>query len=223
MLSQEEIWARGEADAWFRRAGDSWLQPASVDDPVLAALDAVELPDKGRLLDVGGATGRVGAGFLLLRPDWCVDVLEMSAEAIAAGRKAFPKLRFQRGSITDHDFSPSSYNVVMVCAVLSLIERSLLSCAIANTDTALSDRGLLVLHDFDPAYPRANCYAHYAGLFTYKQDYASCYLALKTYHLEYRRSCIKGSASNPFDPYDRQWMTAVLRKDLRNCYCQDIT
>lgn len=220
-MSQEKAWRDGEADAWFRRAGVAWLHAARMDDPVLTALKCCELPDEGRMLDVGGSTGRIGAGFLHDHPGWCVDVLEISEEAMAAGRKAFPKLRFQRGSITDYDVHPAHYDVVVACAVLHFIERRLLSSAIANTDAALADGGLLVLHDFDPPYPRENHYAHQPGLFTYKQDYTSCYLSLGIFLLEYRRSCIKGSAANPSDPYDRQWMTAVLRKDLRGRYLKE--
>jgi hypothetical protein len=63
-----------------------------------------------------------------------------------------------------------------------------------------------------------NRYAHREGLFTYKQDYAECFLALRTYHLESRVSYFADSAFDQEDPYDRRWMTAVLRKDLHGRY-----
>ena len=219
-MSQEEIWTRSEADAWFRRAGDAWLHPAPIDDPVLTALKAVELPDQGTMLDVGGATGRVAAGFLRDHPGWGAHVVDLSESAITAGKKAFPNVQFEKGSITGGQFPVASADVVVVSAVLHFIERGLLSSAIANTDAVLADIGLLVLHDFDPAYPRANHYAHQPGLCTYKQDYASCYLALGIYHSEYRKSCVKGSPANAADPYDRNWITAVLRKDLQGRYAR---
>lgn len=221
-MAQEEIWAREEADAWFRRAGDDWLRPASIDDPVLIGLNAVELPEQGTILDLGGATGRIAAGFLRDHPTWRAHVMDLSKDAIIAGKRAFPNVHFINGSITNFDFPCAGYDVVVICAVLHFLERRLLSSAVANSDLALADGGFLVLHDFDPPHRRANHYSHNPGLFTYKQDYASCYLALGIYHLEYRRSWVKGSAANPSDPYDRRWMTAVLRKDLQGGYVRTV-
>jgi hypothetical protein len=104
--------------------------------------------------------------------------------------------------------------------VLCWIERALLGQAIAHTDAAVADGGLLVIADYDAPFARANPYAHREGLFTYKQDYAACYLALGIYHLLSRRSFAHDSGANPSDPYDRQWMTAVLRKDLNGRYAR---
>jgi SAM-dependent methyltransferase len=219
-MSQEQVWRDKEADAWFRRNGDALLLPAEADDPVLASLATFDLPDQGTMLDLGGSTGRFAAGFLRSNPGWSAHVLELSREAIAAGRKAFPDVRFSAGSIAEPMLPVSSdkYDLVVVSAVLQFVERGLLSRAIANTDSALNNGGLLILYDFDPPYPRANAYAHNNGCFTYKQNYTSCFLSLGIYHLEYQRSYVTGTAADPSDPYDRQWMTAIFRKDVQGRY-----
>jgi SAM-dependent methyltransferase len=221
-MSQERAFLDGEADAWMRRNSAS-LSAASPDDPILAALGELTLNERGALLDVGGASGRIAAGFLRDHPEWSVRVVEPSGEAIAAGRKLFEGVMFDQGSITNPLPAPSDgthYDVVVISGVLCWVERALLSRAIANSDAALSDGGLLVIADFDPPAPRANPYHHAPGIFTYKQDYAQSFLSLGIYHLEYRRTVAHGSGSNPGDPYDRHWMTAVLRKDLHGRYAR---
>jgi SAM-dependent methyltransferase len=205
------------------RRNSGSLSAAPPDDPILAALSTLTLNEQGTMLDVGGASGRIAAGFLRDHPRWFVRVVEPSAEAIAAGRNLFPGVSFDQGSIANPLPAPpdgSHYDVVVISGVLCWVERALLSRAIANTDTALSDGGLLVIADFDPPAPRANPYHHAPGVFTYKQDYAQSYLSLGIYHLEFRRSVAYGSASNPSDPYDRHWMTGVLRKDLHGRYAR---
>jgi len=219
MISQEQVFWNSEADAWLRRNPDA-TTPATNDDPVMRALNRLQLPSSGSLLDVGGAAGRVAAAFVQNHAQWTARVIDASAEAIAVGQRAFPHIEFERGTITRPlpTGNRLSYDVVVISGVLCWVERSLLSSAIACTDAVLKDGGLLVLADYDPPFPRANAYAHHPGLYTYKQDYPACYLALGTYQLIDRQSFAYDSAANPADPYDRQWLTAVLRKDLVGRY-----
>jgi len=216
-VSQEEVFRNGEADAWVRRNPDI-ATAASADDPVLAAIARQSLPERGALLDAGGAAGRLGAGFLRDHQGWQVRVVDPSKEAIAIGTRTYPAIAFDVGTLSEPlPAAPTPdglYDVVVIVGVLCWIERARLSRAIANTDAVLADGGLLVLSDYDAPFPRANEYAHRAGLFTYKQNYAACYTALGIYHLLEHRSFLFDSSANPADPYDRQWMTAVLKKDL---------
>jgi hypothetical protein len=100
------------------------------------------------------------------------------------------------------------------------VDRRLLARAVANLDAALADGGLLAIADFDAPFLRANPYHHQPGLHTYKQDYASIFSSLGTYHSLYRRSeTLEGhTSSDSADAYDRQWVVAILRKDLRGRY-----
>jgi SAM-dependent methyltransferase len=217
--AQERAFLEGEADAYARRNPGVVAAPA--DDPVLVALSTVGLPATGALIDVGGAAGRLAAGFLRDRPEWSVRVVEPSGVAIEQGRRLFPGVVFDQGTITRTlPAGPRSggYDVVVVCGVLCWVDRGLLSHAVAHTDAVVADGGLLVVSDFDAPFPRANPYAHRDGLFTYKQDYAACYLALGIYHLEYRLSFDHGSRADPADPYDRRWSVAILRKDVAGRY-----
>ncbi|MGD1862373.1 MAG: class I SAM-dependent methyltransferase [Leptolyngbyaceae cyanobacterium] len=215
-INQEKVFNEVEADAWFRRNASYGVQAASPDHHVLSALRAVELPQQGFMLDIGGAAGAVAAGFKREYPGWKCQVVEPSAEAIAAGREAFPKLHFSQGSICQNDnFSPEDADVVIVSGVFCWVDRLLLSRAICNIDLALAAGGLLVISDFDSPFPRANPYKHHEGLYTYKQNYTDIFTKLGTYHLLWHESkTLSGhTAYDSKDFYDRQWGTTVLRKD----------
>lgn len=219
-IDQEKIFLEQEADAWFKR-NPSVLQPAPSNHRVLKALNCIELPSEGCLLDIGGATGSVSAGFMRDHPDWLVRVVEPSAEAIAAGKQTFPELEFAQGSISQREGIPwSDSDVVIVSGVFCVVDRNLLAQAIANVDAALKDGGLLVINDFDSPSLRANPYKHYEGLFTYKQDYAEIFRALGTYQLIWRQSSkFEGLSSGDIsDPYDQQGVTVVLCKDTYGRY-----
>lgn len=216
-VDQEKVFTQVEADAWFRRnAFHGGLEPASLDHRILRALRQVDLPPKGIMLDIGGAAGSVAAGFKRDYPDWTCHVIEPSAEAIAAGQKAFSELTFSQGSICQAEgFSQSSANVIVVSGVFCWVDRLLLTRAICNVDQALAPGGFLVVSDFDSPFPRANPYKHHEGLYTYKQNYSDIFRQLGTYHLLFHESeCLSGhTAYDSKDFYDRQWSTSVLRKD----------
>lgn len=222
-IDQEKVFLEQEADAWFNR-NPSVVQLAPSNHRVLEALNCVKLPSEGCLLDIGGATGSVSAGFLRDHPDWIVRVVEPSAEAITAGKQAFPELEFAQGSISQREGMPwNDSDIVVVSGVFCVVDRNLLTQAVANVDAALKNGGLLVISDFDSPSLRANPYKHYEGLFTYKQDYAEIFRALGTYQVISRQSSkFEGLSSGDIsDPYDLQWVTVVLCKDTYGRYFRD--
>ena len=221
-VAQDAIFLNQEADAWFERNAAGATTAAPPEDRVLQALKHVKLPNQGVLLDVGGAAGRLAAGFQREYPEWACRVIEPSAKAIAAGQVAFPQIEFCQGSITQPEglSSTSVVDLVIVAGVFCLVDRSLLSRALCNVDLALKDGGFLVIADFDSPSLRANAYKHQAGVYTYKQDYAEIFRQLGTYHIIYRLSenLADLSSSDLTDTYDRQWVTTVLKKDIQGRY-----
>lgn len=153
-----------------------------------------------------------------MRPSWSCRVVEASSSAVAIGRRQFPSVEFVAGSIAR--LSENGFDAVVASAVLHWIDRALLAHTVAGLDAALVHDGVLVIHDFDAPFPRANAYVHREGIFTYKQDYAACFTALGNYHVESRVSVELGTAADPRGPYDRRWVTTVLRKDLQGRYAR---
>jgi SAM-dependent methyltransferase len=220
-INQEDVFLDSEADAWFSRNAESAIEPAAPDQRVLTALRQVDLPSVGMLLDVGGASGKIAEAFRLQHPSWQCRVVEPSAEAIAAGTKAFPSLEFSQGSIAQSQGMPwTEQDVVIVSGVFCWVDRRLMSRAVCNVDMAVKPGGKLLISDFDPPFLRANPYKHHPGLYTYKQDYAEIFRQLGTYQMLYRvsESMASHSASDVNDSYDCQWVTTVLQKDLHGRY-----
>jgi SAM-dependent methyltransferase len=221
---QETAFVTKEADAYFERNAPATLVPAPPDHRVLSTLQRIGLPKRGVLIDVGGGAGQLAAGFLEVYPGWSAKVIEVSRRAIDAGKKAFPTIEFREGSITEADnlaFEPA--DLVLVCGgVFCWVERALLSRAVSNVDLICRNSGLLAIGDFDSPFPRANPYKHHQGLFTFKQDYAGIFQALGTYTLLSRESTslVGCTGSDERDPYDQQWVTSILKKDLTGRYYQ---
>ena len=218
---QEYAFITKEADAYFERNAAATLVPAPTDHHVLSALRPIALPERGVLIDVGGGTGQLAAGFLEIHPGWRATVIEPSQRAIEAGRMAFPSIEFRKGSITNpDDMALGPADLVFVCTVFCWVERGLLSRAVSNVDLICRNSGLLVISDFDSPFRRANPYKHYDGLFTFKQDYAGIFPGLGTYTLLSRESIslLDHTTSDERDPYDQQWATSILRKDLTGLY-----
>jgi len=218
---QETAFVTKEADAYFERNAPATLVPAPPDHRVLSTLRRIGLPKRGVLVDVGGGTGQLAAGFLEAYPGWSAKVIEPSRRAIEAGKKAFPTVDFREGSISKPDdlaFEPA--DLVIVSGVFCWIERALLSRAVSNVDLICRNSGFLVICDFDAPFPRANPYKHHNGLFTFKQDYAGIFCALGTYTLLSRESTssVEYTRSDEHDPYDQQWVASILRKDLTGRY-----
>jgi SAM-dependent methyltransferase len=221
-ISQESVFVEKEADAWFLRNKSSVAEAAPQNNMVLSALKDVPIESEGALIDIGGAAGKVSAGFLRDHPGWKCRIVELSKAAIEEGAHWFPALEFSQGSVGQKEGFPwNDHDVAIVAGVLCCVDRRSLAQAIANIDATLKDGGYLVVSDFDTPYLRKNPYKYVPGVHTFKQDYASAFTALGTYHTIQRRSVnLTGSfsAGDATDPYDQQWATTVLRKDLLGRY-----
>lgn len=219
--SQHAAFAEGEADAYFQRNHSDGVVPTDGSHGVIRAIGSLEWAQEGRCLDLGGSAGGLCAAISETLPKWSFTVTDPSPAAVNAGRQAFPRFDFRIETAeglchTNH----GRFNLVIVSAVLHWIDRCSLARVVANIDEVLEHRGHLVIHDFDPAFPRMNEYKHRSGIWTYKQNYPAIFTSLGTYELIYVRSCDSGSSANPNDPYDRRWATSVLRKTMNDRYCR---
>jgi SAM-dependent methyltransferase len=219
--NQEQQFASQESDAWFNRNKLIIINPADPTHPVITCLDELQLKTKGSMVDLGGGTGKVAAAFIEKFENWDATVIELSGQAVTAGKAAFPSLSFTEGSVTDEKLLRlGSYDVVLITGVFSWIDRSRLSRVVSNADQLLNDNGFLVIYDFYSPYQRANKYNYSDGIYTYKQDYSLPFLALGTYSTRPTKRWHEDSTStaDQDDPYDKCWTLCVLQKDLFGRY-----
>jgi ubiquinone/menaquinone biosynthesis C-methylase UbiE len=221
--SQEDIFIKREADAFYERNFSRLSVPVPKNHNVIKSIKNIKLPKSASFIDLGGGTGAVTAGIKKSQPSWKATVLEPSKKAIKLGSKIFPWIDFVNGSLTQKkDMPKKTYDLVIISMVFSWIDRSLLSQAIANVDNLVKPKGYILIHDFYTPFPHANSYHHKEGLFTYKQDYALPFLSLNTY-TEVCRNLGKdaNSSFDKDDQYDATTMVAVLQKDLSNRYLRN--
>ena len=221
--SQEDIFIKHEADAFYERNFSRLSVPVPQNHNVIKSIKNIKLPKSASFIDLGGGSGAVTAGIKKSQPSWKGTVLEPSRKATKLGSKIFPWINFVNGSITKKkDMPKKTYDLAIISMVFSWIDRSLLSQAIANVDNLVKPEGYILIHDFYTPFARANSYHHKEGLFTYKQDYTQPFLSLNTYTEVFRN--LGKDANTSFDKddqYDATTMVAVLQKDLSNRYLKN--
>lgn len=198
-MNQDTQFLQGEGDAWYRRNRGGLLRETDEwagHDVPLRLLRArggswgsvLELGcSLGRRLDVlsrAGTTRAVGT--------------DASAEAIAEGSRRYPSLDLRHALIS----TPigETFDLVIVNFVLHWVDRSSLASTVAAIDSAVRREGHLLLGDFLPDRPVRRDYAHKPGLYTYKQDYSSCFTALGLYEELERRVFDHDDPTHPERP-----------------------
>jgi ubiquinone/menaquinone biosynthesis C-methylase UbiE len=121
------------------------------------------------------------------------------------------------GTANSLKYPNEHFDVVWFGFCLYLIDRSLLTAAVAEADRVLRDNGYLVITDFDPQYPCRRKYHHLAGVQSYKADYSKLFLANPAYTLAAKRSYSHAGAGFPPDP-DERVATWVIVKSMTNAY-----
>lgn len=183
-LTQDQVFARGEADQWFLRNRPALSAARGADDPVIRALRIFGLAPLS-VLEVGATNGwRLAA--LAEHSAGRFVAVEPSAEAIADGETRFPRVEFRRGLLTDLPLmSDEAFDLVIASFVLHWVDRRNLLRAAAEIDRATADRGTVAVADFLPDRPARVPYHHLpeGGLYTFKQDYAALFAAVGTYRI----------------------------------------
>lgn len=206
MTTQKDAFLAGEADAWFSRNATPRPTPSERLDRVVA-----HLPPSPSVLEVGCADGRKLAELAASVPGRYVGV-DPSPAAIDEGRRRWPDLELHVGSADALPFD-EQFDVVILGFFLYLCDRALLPRVVAESDRVLRDGGRLVIIDFDPRFPRQRRYRHLEGLWSFKMDYASLFLAYPSYALAEKVPFTEHGAGWTPDETERIAMT-VLRKDL---------
>lgn len=167
---QCDVFRQSEGDAFYAR-NRVYLETAVARDWVLKTIDRNGLNPQ-RVFEGGCCTGWRLAE--LQRRYGCESYgLDVSAQAIADGRRRWPSLALGVDDIASvGSWLVMPCDLVVVSFVFHWLDRSRLLAACSAMDAVLSDGGYLVIADFLPDQPTKVPYHHREGLWTYKCDYA---------------------------------------------------
>lgn len=212
-VDQKRAFLREEGDAFFERnraalTRDERLAGA---DPVLKLVSEWK-PFPSRVLEIGCANGwRLNR----LRALGAVQLhgIDPAPAAVAAGRSAFPEVSLEVGTADQLPFPNDSFDLVVFGFCLYLCDPADHFRIVAEADRVLGSPGQLCLLDFDPLVPYRNPYAHKPGLYSYKMDFSSLFLAHPHYQLREKRvtSHDGGAPACPDDRIAITWLTKDSR------------
>jgi ubiquinone/menaquinone biosynthesis C-methylase UbiE len=169
MQTQDQIF-KEEGNEWFKRNKEAINNHPR--NRITDYVNQVGLKPK-KILDIGCSngyllnaltkiTGAEGHG------------IEPGKNAIKDGETEFPNLKFKEGFSHDlSEYQDNSFDLVVTSFILHWVDRSKLLQTVAEIDRVLSEKGHLIIQDFDPTYPCRTKYHHLPTeeVYTYKQQY----------------------------------------------------
>jgi len=179
-MTQDEIFLRGEADAWYKRNAHK-LSPGARRDNIAAKFLRRHRLTFKRVLEIGSTNGWRLEMMRKQKPRASYVGVEPSRAAVRAGRKMFPNITLLRGVASALPVK-GAFNMVLVIFVLHWVSRGNLLASIAEIDRVTAEGGYLVVSDFLPRAPSKTKYAHLKrGVSTWKTDYGALFEATGNY------------------------------------------
>jgi SAM-dependent methyltransferase len=171
--NQKNIFLRSEGGAWFERNRiTESTEPDYVDQSIYS-----QISECTSILEIGCADGRRLKNIRITDslPRKLVGI-DPSLRAIEHGRVISPDLDLRVGTA---DSLPQNevFDSVILGFCLYLCDRNLLSKIVSEVDRVLNEMGVLIIVDFDPAYPRQRKYRHHVDVWSYKMDYSTLFTA----------------------------------------------
>ena len=181
-MNQDEIFLKGEGDAWFSRNRVVLALKKKKDLPLELVGRHLKNENVHSIAEIGCSNGWRLAALSAHFPNARLSGADASAEAVKEGKKEWPKLDLQQALISDLPFK-EVFDLVIVNFVLHWVSRDSLVRAVAEIDRLVKDEGHLILGDFlpDSFEKRKYHYRPAEEVYTYKQDYPALFKALGTY------------------------------------------
>lgn len=175
-----------DADAWYRRNAAALVPARCIQDIATDEIRSRGLLDGQPLtvIELGASNGWRLDGLRTLAPAHRYIAVELSGEAVQAGRAAYPEIKFLEASIAAVPRPDACADLVIISFVLHWISREELPSVVAEVDRLIAPGGVLVIADFWPSEPVTVPYHHRSGVWTFKTDYSLLWTAGGTYALE---------------------------------------
>jgi SAM-dependent methyltransferase len=212
-MQQEKAFFDGEGDEWYRRNRESLLQPEKVDWPI-ALMERNNLQPR-RVLELGCSNGWRLA-MLPSQADQLVG-LDVSAAAIAEGKRLYPGLTLIRGKVSAVPLE-DKFDLIIVNFVLHWVDRCNIASTIAEIDRLLANHGMLIIGDFWPENPTRRHYHHLPedDVWTWKNDYPQMFQSFGTYQKVDSQVFFHNSPGTkiPLETSSGRASCVLLQKDL---------
>lgn len=189
VMFQNDAFLEGEGNHWLKRNPVNMSSTSEEMDDI-SLIVAVLKSDSDRIeniLEVGSSSGQklnslcrnFGASGMGIDPSEAA----VKQGTSQVGRNYSENLRFVRGVASQIPCPSNSFDLVVMGFFLYIEDRSKLLQSLCEADRVLKPGGYLVVKDFLTETPHRRPYAHHDGLFSYKNDYMSFFLALNHYSL----------------------------------------
>jgi ubiquinone/menaquinone biosynthesis C-methylase UbiE len=215
MPTQDNVFLK-EGDRWFKR--NQGIEDQFVTKELIKYLSRGKIKPKN-ILDIGCSFGFTLGKIQEIFTKAKLNGLEPSKEAIAYGKKVNSSIKFNKGLAHDLSmYKDNEFDLVIVSFVFHWIDRSMLLKSVGEIDRILSDKGNLIIQDFDPDIVSKVKYHHLPkkNVFTFKQKYWDMFLESKIYNKIFSKEL---SFNNPNrSKGNNRYQLMVLEKDLEKNY-----
>lgn len=213
MKKQKEIFLSSEGDAWYQRNKQVINQKES--DCIIDCIEELNLSPKN-ILEIGCSNGYRLNKLNQKYNSYCFGI-DPSLEAVKEGKLIFDKISLDQGTADSLNFADNKFDLVIIGFCLYLCDRNDLFKIASEVDRVLSDKGFVVILDFEPPFPYKNNYKYIDGVFSYKMDYSSMFIWNPDYFLMYKKILGSGIFSSLHNP-DERVVLNVLCKNVDSGY-----
>ena len=213
-MLQKEVFLKGEGDKYLARNKKVLGNKSEVDE--LYSVYSKYISENMKVLEIGCCNGH-NLNYYNQNTGCWVYGIDPSEEAITLGQDLYPDVRLSVGTADELDFPDEYFDCVIFGFCLYLVDRKLLTKAIAEADRVLKNGGYIGITDFDCSIPKKRPYKHYEGIYSYKYDYSKIFLSFPQYSLIEKTNRTAEDAAFMIDSTQRV-STVVLYKNQEQAY-----
>ncbi|MDP2175517.1 MAG: class I SAM-dependent methyltransferase [Bacteroidota bacterium] len=179
---QKKVFLEGEGDKWFERNKSSELYNNS-QDTILEIIEKYKINPR-RVLEIGCSNGiRLQRVYESYNCD-CYGI-DPSKQAIESGKNLYPNINLKIGTADDLAFENGFFDLIIFGFCLYLCDREDLFKIAYNADRCLTNKGHVIIKDFNTNFSYANKYVHKEGVLSFKMNYNELFTWHPYYSLMY--------------------------------------